>query len=41
MGMSLEDISELLHHSGTDVTSKFYIKKDTSKIKALKDKFEF
>lgn len=41
MGMSLEDISELLHHSGTDVTSKFYIKKDASKIKALKDKFEF
>lgn len=41
MGMSLEDISELLHHSGTDVTSKFYIKKDTSKIRALKDKFEF
>ena len=41
MGMSLEDISELLHHSGTDVTSKFYIKNDTSKIKALKDKFEF
>ena len=41
MGMSLEDISELLHHSGTDVTSKFYIKKDTSKIKALKDKFDF
>lgn len=38
-GMSLEDISELLHHSGTDVTSKFYIKKDTSKIKTLKDKF--
>ena len=41
MGMSLEDISELIDHSGTDVTSKFYIKKDTSKIKALKDKFEF
>ena len=41
IGLSLEDISELLHHSGTDVTSKFYIKKDTSKIKALKDKFEF
>lgn len=41
MGMSLEDISELLHHSGTDVTSKFYIKKDTSKIKALKDQFAF
>ncbi len=41
MGMQLEDISELLHHSGTDVTSKFYIKKDTSKIKAMKDKFQF
>ena len=40
-GMSLEDISELLHHLGTDVTSKFYIKKDTSKIKALKDQFSF
>lgn len=41
MGMSLEDISELLHHQGTDVTSKFYIKKDTSKIKAMKDNFGF
>ena len=41
MGMSLEDISELLHHSGTDVSSKFYIMKDTSKIKALKDQFQF
>ena len=41
MGMSLEDISELLHHSGTDVTSKFYIKKDTSKIRKQKDEFQF
>lgn len=39
-GMSLEDVSFLLNHSGTDVTNKYYIKKDTTKIQAEKDKFE-
>ena len=36
-GMSLEDVSTLLNHSGTDVTQKFYLKVDTSKIRKLKD----
>lgn len=40
-GMSLEDISELLNHSGTDVTRKFYIRADKKKIQQNKDKFEF
>ena len=35
--VSLEDISMMLNHSGTDVTQKFYIKKDTSKIRKIKD----
>lgn len=38
-GMALEDISELLHHSGTDVTRKFYIKADQKKITEKKDKY--
>jgi len=38
-GMSLEDVSMLLNHSGTDVTKKFYIKTDTSKVRKLKDSF--
>jgi hypothetical protein len=29
-----------LNHSGTDVTRKFYIKADTTKISQNKDKFE-
>ena len=40
-GMPLEDISSLLSHSGTDVTRKFYIKEDTSRISKLKDQFSF
>ena len=40
-GMPLEDVSMLLSHSGTDVTRKFYIKEDTSRISQLKDKFAF
>ena len=36
-GMALEDVSALLNHSGTDVTKKFYIKEDTSRISKLKD----
>ncbi len=38
-GMPLEDISELLHHTGTDVTRKFYIKADQRKITEKKDKY--
>lgn len=38
-GMQLEDVSALLNHSGTDVTKKFYIKEDKSRISKLKDKF--
>ncbi len=38
-GMPLEDISELLHHAGTDVTRKFYIKADQRKITEKKDKY--
>lgn len=37
-GVSLEDVSAMLNHSGTDVTKKFYIKMDTSKIREAKDK---
>lgn len=36
-GMSLEDVSTMLNHSGTDVTKKFYIKVDTTKVRKLKD----
>lgn len=39
MGMSLEDVSTLLNHQGTDVTRKFYIKEDKSKLQGIKDKF--
>lgn len=40
-GMSLEDVSSLLNHSGTDVTRKFYIRVDKKKISENKDKFNF
>lgn len=39
-GMSLEDVSSLLNHSGTDVTNKYYIKEDRTKIQSIKDMFE-
>ena len=39
MGMSLEDVSTLLNHAGTDVTRKHYIKEDKSKLQGIKDKF--
>lgn len=39
-GMSLEDVSSLLNHSGTDVTNKYYIKEDRAKIHSVKDRFE-
>lgn len=38
-GMSLEDVSSLLNHASTDVTKKFYIKQDKSKISKNKDSF--
>lgn len=39
-GVSLEDVSTMLNHSGTDVTKKFYIKVDTSKVRKLKDSID-
>ena len=36
-GVSLEDISEMLNHAGTDVTKKYYIKVDHSKVRKIKD----
>lgn len=39
-GASLEDISAMLNHAGTDVTNKYYIKEDRKKIQAVKDRFE-
>lgn len=36
-GVSLEDVSIMLNHAGTDVTKKYYIKTDTSKVRKLKD----
>lgn len=39
-GMSLEDVSSLLNHMGTDVTKKFYIKEDKTSIRMKKDEFE-
>lgn len=38
--MPIEEISTLLNHSGIDVTRKFYIKEDKSKIGKNKDKYE-
>jgi site-specific recombinase XerD len=40
-GMKIEQISELLNHSGLDVTKKFYLRQDTAKLQADKDKFIF
>ena len=39
-GMSLEDVSALLNHANIDVTKKFYIREDKSKIQSEKDRFE-
>ena len=36
-GVNLEDISAMLNHSGTEVTQKYYIKLDTSKVRKIKD----
>ena len=37
-GMPLEDVSVLLNHESTETTKKFYIKKDTSRINAMKSR---
>jgi site-specific recombinase XerD len=39
-GMPIEQISELLNHQGLDVTKKFYLRADTKKIQAEKDKYK-
>ena len=39
-GMSLEDVSALLHHQSTDVTKKSYIKEDATRLSVAKDQFE-
>ena len=39
-GMNLEQISELLNHRSLDVTKKFYLRADTKKIQAEKDKYK-
>lgn len=39
-GASLETISNLLNHKSTDVTQKFYLRPDTKKIQAEKDKYQ-
>lgn len=39
-GCNIEQISELLNHSGLDVTKKFYLRADRKKIQAEKDKYE-
>lgn len=39
-GLPIEQISSLLHHSGLDVTRKFYIKENTKKLINDKDKYE-
>jgi len=38
-GMPIEDISELLNHSGLDVTKKFYLRQDKKKTQENKDKY--
>lgn len=39
-GCPIEQISELLNHSGLDVTKKFYLRADKKKIRAEKDRYE-
>lgn len=38
-GCPIEQISELLNHSGLDVTKKFYLRADKKKIREQKDKY--
>ena len=37
--MNLEDVSKVLNHSSTDITLKYYIKKDMSKLREEKRRF--
>lgn len=39
MGMSLEDVSEILNHNSTETTRNFYIKADNKKLKESKAKY--
>ena len=39
-GCPIEQISELLNHSGLDVTKKHYLKADTKKMREYKDRYE-
>jgi len=39
-GCPIEEISDLLNHSGLDVTKKFYLRPDQKKIRETKDKYE-
>lgn len=39
-GMAIEQISELLNHSGLDVTKKHYLRQDKKKMQEAKDKYE-
>jgi integrase len=39
-GMPIETISELLNHSGLDVTKKHYLTQDKQKMKSEKDKYQ-
>lgn len=38
-GASIEEISELLNHSGLDVTKKHYLRQDKQKLQASRDKY--
>lgn len=40
-GMPIEKISELLNHSGLDVTARHYLRQDKRKMQAEKDKYSF
>lgn len=40
-GMPIEQISELLNHESIDVTKKFYLRQDKTKIQEAKDKYSF
>ena len=39
-GMPIEQISDLLNHSGLDVTKKHYLRQDKKKMQEAKDKYE-
>lgn len=39
-GCPIEHISELLNHSGLDVTKKFYLRADKKRVRADKDRYE-